>query len=120
MGNLSNRVMNMKFMRKADTENEAIEQEEEQKKIKDMSEWVLPNSSKIIAKNKPSNIVQSVGYVSINSFAGEDKDEVEIQEIPANVGRRTWGEPEPKSKKEEPDLNITRLKDSIPEQEVCI
>ena len=120
MGNLSDRVMNMKFMRKSDADKEDNNKEEQQKKIQDMSEWVLPNATKIIAKNQPSNVVQSIGYASINSFSMDEKEEqADDMPMPANVGRKTWGEPEPK-KNEETELEITKLKDSTPKKKVCI
>lgn len=120
MSNLSDRVMNMKFMRKSDADKEDINKEEQQKKIQDMSEWVLPNSTKLIAKNQSSNVVQSIGYASINSLSMDEKDEQPNDTpMPANVGRKTWGEPEPK-KNEETELEITKLKDSISKKKVCI
>lgn len=120
MGNLSDRVMNMKFMRKSDADKEDINKEEQQKKIQDMSEWVLPNSTKLIAKNQSSNVVQSIGYASINSLSMDEKDEqANDTPMPANVGRKTWGEPIPK-KSEETELEITKLKDSMPKKKVCI
>lgn len=120
MSSLSDRVMNMKFMRKTDGDKEDNNKAEQQKKIKDMSEWVLPNSTKIIAKNQSSNVIQSIGYASINSFSMDEKDE-ELNDtpMPANVGRKTWGEPELK-KGSETELDITKLKDSIPKRKVCI
>lgn len=120
MGNLSDRVMNMKFMRKTDADKEDINKEEQQKQNKDMSEWVLPNSAKLIAKNQSSNVIQSIGYASINSFSmGEKDEELDDSPMPMNVGRRTWGEPAPK-KEPETELDVTRLKDSIPKKKVCI
>lgn len=120
MSNLSDRVMNMKFMRKTDGDKEDNNKEEQQKKIKDMSEWVLPNYTKLIAKSEASNVIQSIGYASINSFSMDEKEE-EFNDapMPANVGRRTWGEPESK-KSSETELDIKKLKDAIPKKKVCI
>lgn len=113
MGGLSDRVMNMKFMKKTDVNKESDIKEDQLKKIKDTSEWVLPNASKLRSRNQGSNVVESIGYASINSFAGMESlaEEVEDQVMPANVGRRTWGGQE--AKEEQSDLNITKLKDSV-------
>lgn len=121
MGNLSDRVMNMKFMRKTDVDNESVNKDDQQKKIKDTSEWVLPNSSNIRARNQLPNVVQSIGYASINSFTEMDEIDEKLEEhpVPANIGRRRWGEPEQK-KSSESEIDITRLKDSIPKKNVCI
>lgn len=120
MGGLSDRVMNMKFMKKTEVNKESDIKEDQLKKIKDTSEWVLPNASKLRSRNQGSNVVESIGYASINSFAAMESlaEEVEDQVMPANVGRRTWGGQE--AKEEQSDLNITKLKDSVTKNTVCI
>ncbi|EGW34542.1 uncharacterized protein SPAPADRAFT_149578 [Spathaspora passalidarum NRRL Y-27907] len=67
MSSLSNRVMNMKFMQKADDLKISEEREQNQKKIADLSEWVLPYSKSLLkmAQSKPK--IESVGYGSIMS-----------------------------------------------------
>lgn len=112
MSGLSNRVMNMKFMQKADAMVETKKTEEKEKKIKDLSEWVLPNSSQLL-KNRKDNTVKNIGYTSINSFSNAnlefDDDNEDIS--PVVPARRTWGSEKKKiSNNDEPKLNITNLK----------
>lgn len=111
MSGLSNRVMNMKFMQKSD-EKTPEKDPDTQKKVKDASEWVLPNSHLLKAKAKPISNVKSIGYASINSF--DDFGDDNVVSVP--VGRKTWGAPV----KEEPvPLQMDKIKDSIT-KEVCI
>ncbi|CAX39623.1 conserved hypothetical protein [Candida dubliniensis CD36] len=62
---LSNRVMNMKFMQKAEDSKLGKQKLEEQKKIHDLSEWVLPDSAKLLklAAMKPK--IERVGFGTI-------------------------------------------------------
>lgn len=101
MSGLSSRVMTMKFMQKADLADENQQEEEKKLKIKDLSEWVLPNSNQVLKRAlQKSNVIQSVGYGSINQLDSVlpigNGDEVNSDMIPtraAPVGRRKWGEP---------------------------
>lgn len=92
----------MKFMQKADIADENKQEEEKKLKIKDLSEWVLPNSSQIIKRAlQKSKVVQSIGYGSINQLdlvvATEDGDEYDDDDASSRravpVGRKIWGEP---------------------------
>lgn len=103
----------MKFMQKSDEKPQEKDSVGGQKKVKDTSEWVLPNSNNLKAKAKPISNVQSIGYASINSFEDFDEDS-EFVTVP--VGRKTWGAPV----KEEPaPLEVDKIKDSITKG-VCI
>lgn len=114
----------MKFMQKADIADENKQEEEKKLKIKDLSEWVLPNSSQILKRAlQKSSVVQSVGYGSINQLDlvlaigdGDEDDEDAISRRAVPVGRKKWGEPiqvkdamtkeslpEPKDKNSEPE-----------------
>ena len=76
--------------------------------------------TKLIAKTEVSNVVQSIGYASINSISMDEKDE-QANDTPM---RRMWeeklGESKEPKKSEETELEITKLKDSIPKKKVCI
>lgn len=65
MAGLSSNVMNMKFMQKAHNKTEEQKKETQIKKVKDSSEWILPNRSIVQQKIKPLVLVQTVGYGSI-------------------------------------------------------
>ncbi|RCK62575.1 hypothetical protein Cantr_08858 [Candida viswanathii] len=88
-GSLSNRVMNMKFMKKAEDTKISKQRQEEQQKVHDLSEWILPNLDKLLrlAALKPK--IETVGYGSIMSSSNYNY---------ASTTRRTWG-----------DINKTRL-----------
>lgn len=65
MAGLSSNVMNMKFMQRAQTKKNEKKNEDAIRKVKDSSEWVLPNKTSLQAKTKPAVQVQTVGYGSI-------------------------------------------------------
>lgn len=76
MAGLSSNVMNMKFMQRAQENKKKVEKEAEQKKVKDSSEWVLPNKLTLQKKLKSAVEVQTVGYGSIASMnSAEEKKE---------------------------------------------
>lgn len=83
----------MKFMKKSDAKEAAVVEEDQNKKIKDLSEWVLPNAELLLRKANLTNstkIIGSVGYASINSFESFSRD-LESQERLIPV-KRSWGE----------------------------
>ncbi|SGZ46325.1 CIC11C00000001327 [Sungouiella intermedia] len=83
MAGLSSNVMNMKFMQKAQERDQKRAQEVEIKKVKDSSEWVLPNRAAVQRNVKSAIKVQSVGYGSIASMtAPQDDSETEKEELP--------------------------------------
>ncbi|KAF3991878.1 hypothetical protein FT663_01990 [Candidozyma haemuli var. vulneris] len=94
MAGLSQNVLNMKFMKGADNKGTEPAQPATYKKVKDSSEWFLPNRGQVQQKMKSAVKVNTVGYGSIASIAAEQEPEVE--EKPSKK------EPEPKkdSKKE--------------------
>lgn len=69
---LSSNVMNMKFMQKA-LDKTKFEEQPEGKKVKDVSEWLLPSGS-IKPKIKPTVTINSVGYGSIASLTAQDEE----------------------------------------------
>lgn len=75
MAGLSSNVMNMKFMQRAQEKNLKKEKDAEIKKVKDSSEWVLPNRAAVQRNLKSTVKVQTVGYGSIASMASQDSDE---------------------------------------------
>ncbi|KAL6454810.1 hypothetical protein SBY92_004281 [Candida maltosa Xu316] len=108
-GGLSNRVMNMKFMQKAEDTKQIRQREEEEKKIHDLSEWVLPNSQKLlkIALSKPK--IDTVGYGTIMSNG--------TYNYLSSTTRRTWGDvnknklqvEEIKEESKEPPLDLNTM-----------
>lgn len=78
---LSSNVMNMKFMQKAQDRSKAEEEQAETKKVKDLSEWLLPSSA-IRPKSKPSVTIRTVGYGSIASLTAKDNDEEQHEATP--------------------------------------
>ncbi|ODQ82470.1 hypothetical protein BABINDRAFT_72772 [Babjeviella inositovora NRRL Y-12698] len=85
---LSSRVMNMKFMRRAEIKQADLQQEEKQKEYHDLSEWKSPLAARY-AKPKARAQVINVGYSSINAIG--TTAEVVVEEEP-KVGRKTWGD----------------------------
>ncbi|GBL49434.1 hypothetical protein ACI3LY_000032 [Candidozyma auris] len=88
MGGLSQNVLNMKFMRGSD--NKELEKNEPTtyKKVKDTSEWYLPNRGQVQQRLKSAVKVKSVGYGSIASMTAEPKEEEdkkEEQAVPKKV-----------------------------------
>lgn len=77
---LSKNVMNMKFMQ---TSLKRQEVKEETRKIKDDSEWTLPNHALIRQSLKPTVLVKSVGYGSI-AMAKQEDDKQEKMESNEN------------------------------------
>lgn len=135
MSGLSSRVMNMKFMNSSDKSSKQKGQQDQLKKVKDGSEWILPNASKIKSRANGNyiNSLDSIGYSGINSFEdrqdfgdeendNDDNDEDEIIPTPANVGRKVWGAPiEPKQEEELTSelSDISSLKNSNSNSKVC-
>lgn len=119
MSGLSSRVMNMKFMQPESGSNSKSPEPHNQAKVKDASEWGLPNSSKIKAKLKSNRVVESVGYSGINSFGRESfakGDEPELDSTPVNLGRRTFGN-DKNDKKKESLLDVDDIKET--QKKVC-
>lgn len=75
MAGLSSNVMNMKFMQKAHQKDQKKAEEVEAKKVKDSSEWVLPNRAAVQRNVKNAVKVQTVGYGSIASMTSQENDE---------------------------------------------
>ena len=113
MSGLSSRVMTMKFMQKADS----VKEQEETNKVKDTSEWVLPNAALLVKKanKKKNNISESVGYGSINSFGAivalEESDDDEVSKPQVSV-RKTYGKKEEPLKPLKPTKNVSDLEQS--------
>lgn len=68
--------MNMKFMQKSLKRQEI---KEEIRKIKDDSEWALPNHALIRQSLKPTLLVKSVGYGSIAMAKLEDEKQEKME-----------------------------------------
>lgn len=81
MAGLSSNVMNMKFMQNAKDKKKGEEQQPEVKKVKDVSEWLLPNGS-IKHKLKPAVTIRTVGYGSIASLTANEKESESGEENP--------------------------------------
>lgn len=111
MSGLSSRVMTMKFMQKADS----VKEQEETNKVKDTSEWVLPNAALLVKKanKKKNNISESVGYGSINSFGAivalEESDDDEEVSKPQISVRKTYGKKEEPLKPLKPSKKVSDL-----------
>lgn len=75
MAGLSSNVMNMKFMQKAQQRDKKKEEEVQAKKVKDSSEWVLPNRAAVQKNVKSAVKVQTIGYGSIASMTTNKDDE---------------------------------------------
>ncbi|KAK6453872.1 uncharacterized protein RJT20DRAFT_137353 [Scheffersomyces xylosifermentans] len=132
MSGLSNRVMTMKFMLKGDSKDSKQSKDanssaksSEGKKVKDSSEWVMPNSAKLIQKARVSPVVQSVGYSSVNLFSGSgsfgldddnEEDDEDMIQVKMPAARKTWGETT-KIQQEGDDISpiieLGRIKDSV-------
>ncbi|OBA21712.1 hypothetical protein METBIDRAFT_32181 [Metschnikowia bicuspidata var. bicuspidata NRRL YB-4993] len=72
---LSSNVMNMKFMQKAQNSKKNDLHELETKKIRDLSEWLLPSGT-VKPKIKPAVTVRTVGYGSIASLTAKENDAI--------------------------------------------
>lgn len=140
MSGLSSRVMNMKFMKSADDNNNIVshqknhpqQQEVNQKKVKDLSEWAVKDSKQILAKNKTNN-VQSVGYGSIHMFdddddssdndnvTNNDNDSTTHEVIPKTI-KRSWGNEIPQYTVDDdtPAFDLDSIKGSSSNENVCI
>lgn len=106
-GGFSSRVLNMKFMRSAN-DSESVKEENETKKLHDLSEWVLPNLSektKLKLASKPK--VKKVGYSSILAadeeplesrfkYAGKQAPEEELESVEKSSKRLNKSEKESK------------------------
>lgn len=82
MAGLSSNVMNMKFMQRAQEKTQKTEKEAEAKKVKDSSEWVLPNRESLQKKLKSAVKVQTVGYGSIASMTSPDDESDDKEPTP--------------------------------------
>lgn len=87
MAGLSQNVLNMKFMKGSDAKASPANQPATYKKVKDPSEWFLPNRGQVQQRIKKAVKVNSVGYGSIASMTTEEseskKDDVpEEQPVP--------------------------------------
>lgn len=92
MSGLSSRVMNMKFMMKADERKKKEEEESNDRKVADDSEWALNDHDKIINKVEPKNVIKNVGYGSIYAFKEEsddDDDDDDFTQQPVTT-KRSW------------------------------
>ncbi|PVH14133.1 uncharacterized protein CXQ87_002258 [Candidozyma duobushaemuli] len=74
MAGLSQNVLNMKFMKGGDNKTPPSSQPTTYKRVKDPSEWFLPNRGQVQQKIKPAMKVSTVGYGSIASFTAEDSE----------------------------------------------
>ncbi|CAH01449.1 Mpp6p [Kluyveromyces lactis] len=97
-GKLSNRVMNMKFMKHAEQADKVKQTEETIKKLVDSSEWRIGDNVKLLTKlaNK-SKVVQNVGFSAIKSLNDEDS-KIDTNDLSTstlrtsvNAGRRIFG-----------------------------
>lgn len=89
MSGLSSRVMNMKFMMKADERKRKEEEESNDRKVADDSEWALNDHDKIINKMEPKNVIKNVGYGSIHAFKEESDDDDDFTQQPVTT-KRSW------------------------------
>lgn len=80
MAGLSSNVLNMKFMQKANQKAEDQKKEKQIKKVKDTSEWVLPNRSIVQQRMKPAVLVQTVGYGSIANILKKNNEEEKVND----------------------------------------
>ena len=73
MGNLSTRVMNMKFMKEENTnESHGENGNENGEKLQDSSKWKLPAASRLLSLAN-NNVVDTVGFGSIEQFKNANK-----------------------------------------------
>ncbi|KAI5963561.1 uncharacterized protein KGF55_002441 [Candida pseudojiufengensis] len=77
-GALSSRVKNMKFMQKPD-DSKINDTKVQETKLHDLSEWVLPNSQRILKLASMKSRIEKVGYGAIMS----DRN--------YRTTRRSWG-----------------------------
>lgn len=95
-GKLSSRVMNMKFMKHAETVEQGKQEKDEVKKLIDSSEWKLKGSEKYIKSlyRKKPNVVSTLGFTNIrkvNSIVdSEDTDSDVGKTKEVNIGRKTF------------------------------
>lgn len=76
MAGLSSNVMNMKFMQKADNRNPTTQEPLAVKKVRDSSEWFLPNRQELRKKLHPTVKVSTMGYGSIANLRSEKEQEL--------------------------------------------
>lgn len=93
MAGLSSNVMNMKFMQKAENRNPAKTEEAPVRKVRDSSEWALPNKQELKQKIHPQVKVSTMGYGSIASLKSQQTLESSDEEDP---------ESKPESKEPQP------------------
>lgn len=95
-GKLSSRVMNMKFMKHAETVEQGKQEEDKVKKLIDSSEWKLKGSEKYIKSlyRKKPNVVSTLSFTNIkkvNSIVdSEDTDSDVGKTKEVNIGRKTF------------------------------
>lgn len=80
MAGLSSNVMNMKFMQRAKDKSNEKKKEEDTKKARDASQWVLPGKHRLETKLQPAVTVTTVGYGSIAALTADDEEEKSIVE----------------------------------------
>lgn len=83
---LSKNVMNMKFMQTALSRAEV---KETTTKVKDKSEWFLPNTRNVRNLLKPTIQVKSVGYGSIAQIESDALEESEEESTTAEKEKET-------------------------------
>jgi hypothetical protein len=99
---LSSKILDMKFMKKANVQQEAEKQAETTKKIHDSSRWKLTFQS----EDKP--IAKKHTTVNFSELNDDNDDEIK--------GRRSWGNFNNNiSEKEEPSGNRTSDDEDMPE-----
>ncbi|ODV93646.1 hypothetical protein PACTADRAFT_4549 [Pachysolen tannophilus NRRL Y-2460] len=94
-GGFSSRVANMKFMRKAEQVEIQNKEEETESKLKDLSQWALPNIDSLklkLLRKRPQ--FKQVGFSTLNQALQQEEEEEEgpgKQKIPQESGRRLFG-----------------------------
>ncbi|CUM66043.1 uncharacterized protein PRCAT00003697001 [Priceomyces carsonii] len=88
MGEISSRVMNMKFMRNIGTDSDIVN-EERPINGKDDSEWASPISSQIMKNSRKLRSVRSIGHASINTL--DDTDNLDEAYTATHIPvKRVW------------------------------
>lgn len=85
MAGLSSNVMNMKFMQRALDKRKEKQKEDELKKVKDASEWLLPQKSSLQMNLKTAPKVKAVGYGSIAALTSSNNEQSTSDEVVEKV-----------------------------------
>ncbi|EEQ39527.1 predicted protein [Clavispora lusitaniae ATCC 42720] len=109
MAGLSSNVMNMKFMQRAQTKKNEKKNEDAIRKVKDSSEWVLPNKPLYKRKRNLPSKFQTVGYGCIATLMTKNE---EIKEDDKNNDDASNGAD--KGMDEDFSINIRCLSSRIP------